>query len=287
MMNHSEVQNPDIEPNYGGVVELRKDAFKYRLVREAAYGDSDPLIAQALRIQADGYTNDKEFVEPHAVEEDGALPDDIDEARGKNVDYIIGIPKDSKKDFADSGLEQGVSVRKMHIPEGGSLKDLPFYKKSYESLYPDYSEYLDSVDPSKIKEIAALSKLPGTSNKGVFEILRAVHQDALGKGEVWVFSIVSTTFNVFKHEFGDTAIQQIGDKVKFQDERIKENVELVPAILHPDVFIDELRRAALAECETGNTQQAHRIMRSFAFFTDGLSNDQLSEESYSLKSDII
>ncbi len=253
----------------------RRDQYSIKRFTEASDGE---LAVKAQRVHAEGYL-DMDFVVPAALDDDGRLPGDIDKARGENVDYYLASAWALDSDGVL--VTQGATMRKVNIPKNGTIDDLPAYRLCKDSLYGAYRELLESTpNPHKhIKEIAALAKSANASPVAIFELLRDAYHEALGKEEVWFFNIVSTTYQSLVDNFGDNALKQIGEPISFDDPRINSEVTLVPAMVVIELFIDEIRESAIC---TTDPHERKRLMRSFVFFSEGLSDDQLSDDSKAL-----
>lgn len=263
----------------GNRVEQR--VGQYRIDRFVE--DTRPeLVAEAWRVHAEGYV-DMGFVLPWAVI-DGALPGDIDKARGPNVDYYLATTW--APDATLNLVEQKSTMRKINIPSGEGLEALPAYRLSVDHLYPEYRDMLESLESSgiRLKEIAALSKASNTTPVAIFEVLRAAYQEALGKDEVWFFSIVSTTFSSLSDNFGTDAIRQIGRPIVFDDARIDSRVSLVPGMVVIEQFLDGIQYAYE---QSVDPRESARLGRSFLFFAEGLSDDQIGPDSAALRRRII
>jgi len=251
----------------------RHDRFHFAKFSEA----TDPLkVKLAREIHAAGY-QDMGFVNSSAITGEGFLADDIDKAHGPNVDYFLAESPDDE--------EEKATLRKIHIPEGGTLQDLPAFNLTLSSLSDKGFNIIAGIDNPEVnvKEIAALARTPEASPMIIFELLRDVLHESLGKNEVWFFSIVSTTYQSLVDNFGSEAIYQIGEPIKFDDSRISNEVTLVPALVNTDEFINTLCRSALDETDP---DQQQRLLRSFMFFTDGLDDSQMNVEASSVRSSI-
>jgi hypothetical protein len=251
----------------------RHDRFRFTKFTEAT---DSVMVKLAREIHAVGY-QDMGFVNSSAVTSEGFLADDIDKAHGPNVDYYVAESPDDD--------EVKATLRKIHIPEGGSLQDLPAFNLTIGSLSDSGFNLIAGIDNPEVnvKEIAALARTPEASPMIIFELLRNVLHESLGKDEVWFFSIVSTTYQSLVDNFGNEAIYQIGEPITFDDTRISNEVTLVPALVNTDTFINTLCRTALDETDP---DQQQRLLRSFMFFTDGLDDSQMNVEASSVRSSI-
>jgi hypothetical protein len=231
------------------------------------------LAIRARRVHADGYEN-MGFVKNSAIDVDGSLSDDIDHARGETVEYYLGV---ESTDSNTSEKLDRATLRKINIPAGGTLDDLPAYSLCKDSIYDDELIALQSIEqPDKfVKEIGALARSPEASPMATFEVLRDALHDSLGRGELWFFSIVTSTYASLADNFGNRAIRQIGEPVALNDPRVSDRVELVPAVVDIDSFLKNILEAAEVE---SNRSKQHRLLRSFSFFSEGLTSAELTDE---------
>lgn len=236
--------------------------------------DTNPELAiRARRVHASGYES-MGFVSNSAIDIDGSLSDDIDHARGETVEYYLGV-----EPVGDDMTEtfDRATLRKISIPLGGSLDDLPAYSLCKNSIYNHELVAIQSIEqPYKfVKEIGALARSPEAGPMATFEVLRDALHDSLGNGELWFFSIVTSTYASLADNFGKKAIRQIGEPVALNDPRVSDRVELVPAVVDIDSFLKNILEAA--ELEISRPRQ-HRLLRSFSFFSEGLANSELTDE---------
>ena len=231
------------------------------------------LAIRARRVHASGYES-MGFVSNSAIDIDGSLSDDIDHARGETVEYYLGV-EPAEDDMTETF--DRATLRKISIPSGGSLDDLPAYSLCKNSIYNHELAALQSIEqPDKfVKEIGALARSPEAGPMATFEVLRDALHDSLGNGELWFFSIVTSTYASLADNFGKKAIRQIGEPVALNDPRVSDRVELVPAVVDIDSFLKNILEAA--ELESSRSKQ-HRLLRSFSFFSEGLTNSELTDE---------
>lgn len=231
------------------------------------------LAIRARRVHADGYES-MGFVKNSAIDVDGSLSDDIDHARGETVEYYLGV---ESTDSNTSEKLDRATLRKINIPAGGTLDDLPAYSLCKDSIYRDELIALQSIEqPDKfVKEIGALARSPEAGPMATFEVLRDALHDSLGHGELWFFSIVTSTYASLAYNFGNRAIRQIGEPVALNDPRVSDRVELVPAVVDIDSFLKNILEAAEVE---SNRSKQNRLLRSFAFFSEGLTSAELTDE---------
>lgn len=249
-------------------------------------------VRKAHEIHAESYV-DSGFVHANALVEvnplngKGVLPDDIDKARGLNVQYTIATSRTPTLDImTGKEIENMSSWRLIDIPEGHTREALPAYGLAKGALTPEGEQYLKEIDENpnyRLREIAALSRTKNGSAAGIFEIMRdGIHQ-AMGKNEVWFFSIVDTTYGSLCKYFGDDGIRQIGDPVPINDSRVNPDVRLVPAVTDANTFIQSVAESALRS--SGREQQSQ--MGTFIFFTDGLSDKEIGPDLSNLRRHVL
>jgi hypothetical protein len=226
------------------------------------------LAAEAWRVHAEGYQA-MGFVNQDAVDEHGYMAADIDKARGPHVDYYRASNPSNAQDQA--------TMRKINIPYGGSYQDLPAFRLCQDSLNPLGRRLLGSLQnpDQRLKEIGALARTAEAQPLAVHELFRTTIQEALGKDEIWFFSIVTSTHESLAKSFGERNFNVIGDDVPIgEDSRVGDHIALRPTLLRPDEFIDNIL-LSLDEAQTIPAQV--RYQRSLLFFTDGLPINLMSE----------
>ncbi|MDB5186448.1 MAG: hypothetical protein JWL85_971 [Candidatus Saccharibacteria bacterium] len=248
----------------------RGDAFRHVRVTEAS---NPELVMEAWRVHAEGYYS-VGFVNKDAITKEGFMASDIDKARGPYVDYFLAVNPEDDSERA--------TMRKINLSEGGTYKDLPAYQLCKDKLSPMGIALLESMQNQdvRLKEIGALARTPNTSPIAVHEMFRDAIQEALGKNEVWFFSIVSTTHKTLAKSFGEKNLRVIGEDVPLEDERVNEGIALKPTIVRPDDFIDNMLTAYL---EAKTAPERIRLKRSLLFFTDGLDSRHMSEQVFTTR----
>lgn len=257
----------------------RQDAYLHVMVTE----QSNPeLAAEALRIQGRGYL-EAGFVGEDGLEQSGplrgALIPELDKSRGPNTDYYLAINPDLSK------TTDVATMRKVNLPAGGTFDDLPTGTLARKTLTAEGAAIVDSIENPDLhlKEIGGLAGHP----LGVYETIRHTIQEAQGKGEVWFFSIVSTTFATMQRRFGQRNFTVIGEQVTLEDDHVTNGISLVPALVRPDVFIDNVL-ADYRDAEVQEDQLAKReLRRSFLFLTDGLDTQTMSPEAFAARDELL
>ena len=253
---------------------LRHDVYEHYSFNER----SDPeLVQTALRVHAEGYTT-MGFVSDDAVDDDGRLIDSIDHARGEFIDYFLAVNPVNASDMS--------TMRKINIPPGGSVENLPAFQLTKDGLYEEGVTLLEDLkqDGYQIKEIAGLAKSEEGSPIGLYEILRNVYHSTLGKNEVWFFSIVTTTFDSFIRHFGKSAFKVIGDDVKIFDKRVNKDIKLRPALLDVDRSLEiMIKDIELSE----NKKERQRLLNMFLYWSDGLEAKDMGQKAADYKDDLM
>lgn len=250
----------------------RTDMYRISHFNES---DNPEKVHLAWRIHAEGYET-MGFVKPTAVTPEGYLNETIDKARGPLVDYYVGISKQDVSVATPKNLD-AATVRKISLPDGGTVEDLPAYKLCASSLYPEERKYLLELDDAqdRLKELGALARTPSAHPISIFELLRNARDEVLGKREIWFSSIVSSTYDSLVDAFGNIAVRQVGEPVVLDDESVESSVKLVPIIVDVDAFIDNIYSAVKQEVSSDGVRKK---MRSLLFLAEGLRDDELGED---------
>lgn len=241
--------------------------------------EAPDLAVEAQRIHAEGYRA-MGFVTEDAIEEDKTLSADIDKARGPNVEYFLATKSEDATDADDRA-----ALRKVHLTQGQTYEDLPAYSLSKDKLSDLGQAYLRAVSYSAdLKEIGALARTKDAHPMAVHELFREIVQGAQGKNEVWMMTVVSTTYASLVGSFGSKNFILIGDNIPLDDSRVGDQIELKPAIVQPAEFIDNI----LASYNAAATlQEKLRLQRSFMFMTEGLPPHKMSEEVFHARQELL
>jgi len=264
----------------GEVAEItRQDAYVHITVTEM----SDPeRVAEALRIQGEGY-HSFGFVSEDGIEQDGplkgALIPELDKSRGPYTDYYLALNPDTRR------VADVATMRKCHVPAGGTFDDLPTGSLARPAMTPEGKTLVDSVENPDIhfKEIGGLAGNP----RGVYEIIRNRIQEARGKEEIWFFSIVSTTFDTMVRRYGRSNFTVIGENIALDDDRVNDAISMVPAIVYPDRFIENVLADLRVAQDEGDELAQRELRKSFLFLTDGLDEQSLGAEVYAARDELL
>lgn len=241
------------------------DRYLYYRITEA---DNPELVHEAWRMHGVGYAA-AGFVEQSALGEDG-LPTRIDKARGDNVDYYLTLSRDPNRPG------EGATMRKIHVREGETFRDLPAFQLTKDTIYDEDIAYLESITPqTRLKEISAMART-SADPMSMYEIIRQITREAYGKNEVWFFGIVVDTLDYhLVPNLGVLNFQVIGGEARIDDDRVKKNVRLQPVLFHPDKFLTNMLKSR--ERAT-NPASRRRLDRSLGFFLHSLPPEQLAPE---------
>lgn len=256
--------------------ETRRNRLDTHVIQTFTEYTHPTLVDEARRVHALGYIHEG-FVINESLTADGYLPDDIDKARGDTVEYFLASSSDSQH---PDNLTSKATMRLISIPEGETVESLPAYKLCKDTVSSKYLDYLQMLPAENVKEMGALARTADSSPMAAFELFRhALH--TAKPGDVWFFTVVSTTHASLLGSFGPHVVRTIGDPIELDDPRVGNDVRLVPAITHTDTFIDDIRIAAE---ETSDPLTNRRLLRTFMFFSEGLTDEELSQESADLRS---
>lgn len=249
----------------------RNDQYIHLKIREE---DNPELAHEAWRIHSEGYLNMR-FITKNAITTDGYIHEDIDSSRKENTDYYLAINKE--------GLEDDrATLRKINLKPGETYRDLPAFKLCKDVITEDNIQILDSIanQDQVIKEIAGLARTANSNPNAAYELFRNIYQEALGKNEIWFYSIVSSTYRSLAKNFTADNLKVLGDPIAINDSRVSQDITLVPVILQPDIFTETI----LKNIKENDTSLSHkRFMRTFLFFTDGLDENRMSPEVYTAR----
>ncbi len=256
------------------ISQVEPDQYVHQIFMEH---DSPSMAQEAWRIHAEGYLNMR-FVNEGAITSEGYLTSDIDKARGKNVEYMLALNPDNGDDCA--------SMRKIHVAEGQDYKSLPAYNACAEKLHDIGAAQLDlrHENGQNIKEISALAKTKAGAPRAIFELFRSAIHGAMGKDEVFFFSMVSATHEVLTPRLGDDNFLVIGEDVAIDDPRVEPGIKLRPLLTIPDQFNDNILKA-LNSADTAASER--RLAQSLIFYTDGLNQQFMSDEVRQARYDIL
>lgn len=269
--------NPKLENLNVAPSELKRDRNDL-YVHYAFNESSDPeLVEVALKVHAEGYTT-MGFVGSDAVDSDGKLIQQIDHSRGENVDYYLLVdPRDS---------DNKSTVRKINLLPSLVLEDLPGYALTKSSQYPDTQNYLSELRDKgfNIKELSGLARTKNAPPAMVYELLRDLLHTSLTKNEAWFFSIVSSTLDSLTKYLGKSAFGVLGDAVNINDSRVNEIVALVPTILFPDQFLDNLLDDIKKETLE---KKSKKLIGMFLYMSEGLLQDEISDNVYNYRRSVM
>lgn len=273
----------DRQPTYESSRPPRSDMYDITRFREH---DNPNAASLARSIHAIGYQA-MGFVKASAITPGGHLLSEIDKARGPLVDYYVGPSQYSQTDIIpDVKKIDAVSMRKVHVPAGGTVRDLPAYQVCRSGLYPEDHTFLLELDnaSARLKEIGALAGTPTSHPTGIYELLRNAIHEAHGRDEVWIASIVSTTYAALSKRFGTDALRQIGEPISIRSDHVNESVSLVPVTTNVDGFVNAIYQSLTRET---NEQARRRQLDSFLFFAEGLRDDELGDELAQARAELL
>lgn len=191
---------------------------------------------------------------------------------GSRAEYALGIEKGTTDLNPMTG--RLVAWKKLYAP----LDALPAYQFSKDVLWSEGEQYLRSVeaDPGCVLvEPEALGKTINAGRAVVKEFIRAEIQRVLGRGEVWFMGLVeATAFESFVHNWGQTAVKQIGPSKQTFHPQMCSGIALVPTVMNIDSFYDNMAYDIL----TPGNKFAERQLTNFVYMSDGVSDTTLGSE---------
>lgn len=270
---------PEDVQGTGEIAEVvRQDAYVHITATELTQPE---FVAEALKIQGEGYQKFG-YVGEDGIEQDGplkgALIPELDKSRGPYTDYYLAINPDTSRP------NDAATMRKRHLAPGETFDDLPTGALARQSLTAEGKALIDSVENPDLhfKELGGLAGNP----RGVYEIIRARIQEARGKEETWFFSIVSSTFDTMVRRYGQSNFTVIGENIALDDVRVNDGISMVPAIVYPDRFIENvLGDFRVAQVE-GDVTAQRELRKSFLYLTDGLNEQSLGAEMYAARDEL-
>lgn len=193
-------------------------------------------------------------------------------ASNSRAEYALGIKKDTDDLSPITG--KLVSWKKLYAP----LDALPAYQFCKDSLWPEGEQYLQDVEADPLLSLVepeGLSKTINADSGVVKEFIRAEIQRVIGQREVWFMGLVeSTAYESFVHNWGQSAVRQIGASKLMNSPHNYDDVALVPTIIDIDNFFDNMVCDILAP---GN-KFVHRQLVNFVYMSDGISDDALGSD---------
>lgn len=187
------------------------------------------------------------------------------------ITYALGVEKGSND--LDVATGRMVAWRKFYAP----LDALPAYQFCSDSLWTVGEHYLRDIqaDPSKtLAEPEALGKTINADRGVIKEFIRHEIQRSLGKGEVWFMGLVEkTVFHSWVHNWGPSAVMQIGEPKKLENPNNFDDVALVPTVMEIDTFYESMAR----DIATSPDPSHNQLFASFLYMSEGLSDNELGE----------
>ncbi|HPR09115.1 MAG TPA: hypothetical protein PLT04_00920 [Candidatus Saccharibacteria bacterium] len=239
---------------------------------------SDHAIALGRRTMFEGYV-ETGLAKPAAESDKHFLLDEIDKS-GHLASGVVHFVARHKLDNADTatarlidasdptelatyglvreGIEgKVVNVLREHISEGMKLQEMGALAKSFAAHRKD-------VDPNT------------TSTPGAAEIIRNVLGYTAGKNTVLYCSMVQEAQAGLVKVLSPDNLEVVGTPVVLEENEYRKETTLLPIIIYPDKFVDNIVKA-INDAKDTRTQM--RFAGSLMFFTDQLSSERLSDEA--------
>lgn len=262
-----------------------------RYWHESFFETERPDLARVAQVvQARGYQA-AGFVVPQAVvRPEGVLHHTVDEARGPNVKYRLARNPDFRR------TTDRASMRHVRLVDGISMETLPAFERCGAYLSAEGKEWLNNraAAGAPVSEIASLAAERGENGVAVHEMFRHGIHDALGRGEVWVFSIVGKTMGKLVDSLGRRNFTFLGEPAVMDNPLISRNITLQPVALEPDVAVAgfpelyaEAEWLSQKDAQGPGRGVARRAARTILFYTDGLPDTVLSPDVVQLRQQLV
>jgi len=220
-------------------------------------GNSDSVLySYAQRVHAEGYIN-MNIVQTSALTPKGTLEDANHEYRGNNVEYYLT--------FDPSNATDAATLRKISLPSGADHNYLPAYRHTRCSLSEEGMNLVESLpnQETRLKEISAMARTSASKPLSIFETLRHVFRQSLGKDEVWFCSLLVPTYDTLERNFGEHCFQPIGSDVTIRDGKANPELTFRPVLFQPDLCLSNMLRDYL---NAQDNARGAKILRSFMYF---------------------
>ena len=225
-MTTQPIHSPDQYPT--NIQERVSGGVRYSVFPENLDTKSRHL---ARLVHARSYLKNK-FIKESGMDDKGEMTPDLDHARGDNVRVFLALP--DGVDHDDQSINLGAATLKKVEAQSQDYHSLPM-----SMLCNDVQ--LGRINTTSEPRLIELSALGCVGDSVLlFKLLKEAIHDGIKNKEVWVFALVSTTYEILREYYGDEAFVRIGPNVNFNDARVSDKLELVPLTIDPGALLSQL-----------------------------------------------
>lgn len=246
---------------------IRHDQYEHYAFNEST---NPELVEIALKVHAEGYTS-MGIVSSNVLEPEGKFAEQVDHARGENVDYFLLVDPKNRSHKA--------TVRKINLSPGEKATALPGLQLTKGAIHKEGIDYLTTLVESgyHLKELSGFSRTKEASPAMAYELLRDVLHRALNKNEAWFFCILSNTLKSLKQYLGESTFKLLGDGTNINDEWVNQSMRFIPTVLLPDKLLSSL----IYDIERSeNERDKRKLLGMFMYASEGLSKVYMDSASY-------
>ena len=239
---------------------------------------SDHAVALGRRTMLAGYV-ETGLAKPAAESEKHFLLDGIDKS-GHLATGVVHFVARHQLDKADTA-----TARLIDAPDPTELATYGLVKDGIQGKVVDTLRG-HVKDGMKLQEMGALAKSfaahkkdldpNSTSTPGAAEVIRNVLGYTAGKNTVLYCSMVKEAQAGLVKVLSPDNLEVVGTPVVLEENEFRKETTLLPIIIYPDKFVDNIVRA-INTAKDPRTQT--RYAGSLMFFTDQLSPDRMSDEA--------
>lgn len=229
--------------------EVNKDGGTYDIVRFTE--STDPVNAFVVQqMQGESYES-AGYIYTAARQLDGRLIEEIDKTRGDNVAYYL-----AKNSAIENPHDDSASLRFVQIREQGDLNDLPSYRYSSNSLFPEVKEGLESHfarhGHESIREISALAKTRTAGHEVAYALLRSVIHESMEntiEHERWLMRLAPKAHVALTRYFGERVVAPAGELVEVDNdgEYVPSRLRLQPSVVNPKTVLDGIATSIMSD----------------------------------------
>lgn len=238
-----------MQPEFAAPDPTYADTFEHW---KGVPGDG-PLVAEMLQLawetHAAGYLR-AGLAKPAAIR-DGLLDETIDRSRRlrRGITYYLTINPD---DIDDRSTARLIDAR--------SVEELPTYPLTKDGIHPDALKRLKfavEVEGKQLCELGAFADSKPGRTPGTEELLRDILTDTVGRNQLLFCSMAAPVQKYLSRILSPANFEPIGDPVVLEENELRGETVLIPVVIDPDKFIDNLL-AAYYEAKDPATKVMYR-----------------------------